>query len=763
MAIKAKIGKKEAIIIIIVVLVIILGVFLYSVLKEGVGDSKKGVLGDRILGDVLEATGVVSSCAPDKTLFKVSGSGNAHAGTTSGSSYTWSVCFEDYDVTKEGVPSRVCTGGEDVIIRLSGNTNAHAERDLGASAGYQNVCFDDTVSCSVQVGNTCSSGTTSVASLSGTTNAHIAGPGVYGNQLCCSYAPSCTNEAGCSAVGGPFCDTTNVDQIYSCVLGADGCFDRSLGQDCSVLVPAKSCVGGACVSCTTNANCNDNNECTTDTCNTGIGTCTNNPSTGQSCGIAGTCQGSPIACVEPCDLTDAYWNTTTVTDGDLVSLIAVGDANCAGKSVTYQIYEDEPINNVWQANITVIFGALTEWTAIWQDDGGGSDPEYFFKVMDDLTGDNEKSNTNLDVAPLSSPCTITNPRWNVTGLVEIGTRVKPLFDVTGDCAGKGIQINVWEDDNLVGDNQVYSRSWGVTDDHYWDATWEEDGSTGNALPEYYFWILDTDNGNSQIDHSSYNLNEQVVVNCASTCEPSTDGPTCSTTTSYQTCGDHNGDGCYEYGGTTSCTGADECQSGVCVTPPVCTPANVATDCASFGDSLECTVLECNSNVCENTPVTPGTSCNGGSGTCDSNGDCVSFSNCDEYSITDCANDPLVIADTDYCNDFAGLGCTISSCACVWDTGVDSCSTSVTQSCSGGLLTTCVYGETARVPDCANSGTITLTYGVVSGDPTECFPTTTVIDCAQIASLPFFTWINIVSTILILIFLYSLLRIDRRLV
>ena len=87
-----------------------------------------------------------------------------------------------------------------------------------------------------------------------------------------------------------------------------------------------------------------------------------------------------ICCELNCIFTSASWNQSSAVEGDRVQMIIQG-TNCNGKSVSFEIYEDDLIGDDLITTITGTFDRDT-WVTQWVDDGLlGGDPEYYFKSI----------------------------------------------------------------------------------------------------------------------------------------------------------------------------------------------------------------------------------------------------------------------------------------------------------------------------------------------------------------------------------------------
>ena len=207
--------------------------------------------------------------------------------------------------------------GTNKILGLSVNTNAHAEIPSLTNYGT-NVCFGD-LECNSGSGSCPSGYNIPMLSLSPNTNAHLGSFNTYSTKICCC-APSdweWTNNYQCSG------DIRQREQRKTvCPSGYEY---QWVNYDCS---------------------------------------------SGQVCVGSGEC-------VDNCRFTNAYWSQSSVEEGTNVEMIVEG-TNCDGKSITFEIYEDDfwPLPD---ASVTsfVVNSLSSTWITEWMDDISG-DPEYYF-------------------------------------------------------------------------------------------------------------------------------------------------------------------------------------------------------------------------------------------------------------------------------------------------------------------------------------------------------------------------------------------------
>ncbi len=116
----------------------------------------------------------------------------------------------------------------------------------------------------------------------------------------------------------------------------------------------------------------------------------NSTITNQSVGIPGVTVTNGSVTNTPCQFTNAYWSTTSATEGNLVTLTVVGTSSCAGQAVNFTIWEDDffpgdddsvlinPANAVFSGSLV-----STTWIAEWQGEGipEVDPPEYYFNAV----------------------------------------------------------------------------------------------------------------------------------------------------------------------------------------------------------------------------------------------------------------------------------------------------------------------------------------------------------------------------------------------
>src|SRR3989344_5703362 len=153
---------------------------------------------------------------------------------------------------------------------------------------------------------------------------------------------------------GPVCGDGSVNQV------SEQCDDgNTVSTDACTYPLCKNAVCGDSIVRTDVEQCDDGNTANNDGCSS-------------------TCQNEP-----KCVFTSAAWSTTQATEGQTVGLNVQGN-NCGGQTVSFVIWEDDTTSGDDPVNINpsnVVFvsnGVVRSWTAEWQSDGLGNDPEYYF-------------------------------------------------------------------------------------------------------------------------------------------------------------------------------------------------------------------------------------------------------------------------------------------------------------------------------------------------------------------------------------------------
>ncbi len=115
------------------------------------------------------------------SVWRMSGTSNAHAELATQSNYTNLICCT-------GVTGldRTCSGTNATIIKLSGTSNAHAEQS-SQSLYSENVCLSVPSGGTITAGyqsSDCTGYDTTLGSISGVTNAHVGDGSAYTTKIC---------------------------------------------------------------------------------------------------------------------------------------------------------------------------------------------------------------------------------------------------------------------------------------------------------------------------------------------------------------------------------------------------------------------------------------------------------------------------------------------------------------------------------------------------------------------------------------------------
>ena len=119
-------------------------------------------------------------------------------------------------------------------------------------------------------------------------------------------------------------------------------------------------------------------------------------------------------CSNNCEISNAWWSTDSANGGDIVTLYMQGDADCNGKTATYNVWEkdcgydhesietqagcaDEAAINNPEPSVFSNGQTSTSWVAEYSSEGGlDPDPEYYF--IGNVEGSTTRSSTpDLDV------------------------------------------------------------------------------------------------------------------------------------------------------------------------------------------------------------------------------------------------------------------------------------------------------------------------------------------------------------------------------
>ena len=183
---------------------------------------------------------VKASCAGGEvTVFRMSSTGNAHAGTPGGSAYGNVVCCSGV----AGLGTN-CSGTYDTVLTLSATDNAHVASDASYPTGVP-VCLSaatGTVDCTY--GASCES-SACVATISGATNAHVAdcGAGAYETKVCCGVEAASPCTTGSDTDNDGFKDEvewylpTDCEDACPDIIGGDDAWPLDINMDRVVTVP----------------------------------------------------------------------------------------------------------------------------------------------------------------------------------------------------------------------------------------------------------------------------------------------------------------------------------------------------------------------------------------------------------------------------------------------------------------------------------------------------------------------------------------------
>jgi len=153
--------------------------------------------------------------------------------------------------------------------------------------------------------------------------------------------------------------------------------------------------------------CTSNQDCNVNSCVTKSGCQYSNP----SCGSGYDCVSNQ--CVQRiCQINNVYWSTSSATEGDSVTMTIETNSNCEGKSVNFDIYEnDDTSPDDYMATKTATVSgsrATATWTTVWVTDcilGLCGDPEFYFTASVD---GKSKTSSDMSVAKKSG-CQYNNP------------------------------------------------------------------------------------------------------------------------------------------------------------------------------------------------------------------------------------------------------------------------------------------------------------------------------------------------------------------
>jgi cysteine-rich repeat protein len=175
-------------------------------------------------------------------------------------------------------------------------------------------------------------------------------------------------------------------------------------------------------------------------------TCTNCPG---DCGACvpycgdGTCYGDETCsscpgdcgeCTPSCSLTNKYWSTSSTYGGETVQLTVIGNSDCNGLPVTFNIYEydllgDDDSSQITPPSITMIGGQATaNWVAEWPDVENEQNPEYYF--IPSVGG--------VSLTAKTPRLSVSEPEPCGNGIPDQGETCFNCEEDIGKCCGNGI-------------------------------------------------------------------------------------------------------------------------------------------------------------------------------------------------------------------------------------------------------------------------------------------------------------------------------------
>jgi len=278
-------------------------------------------------------TGSPGSCSYPPTITACTGA------TPYCSSGTCVACLINSDCADDGNPcttelcnaAHACThpaGNAGTVCRASGGACDPLETCTGASTSCPaDIISNGNLCGTCQYCNGVSKTCTNVANNADTYNSCTGNcDACDGSGNCKATAGSCTGNciqcigggttyncaANAGSCTGNCAQCTGGGTTYNCAANAGSCTGTSASCGCqgggslfacSICSTPSFCSSGACVGCTQNSDCNDNNPCTVDTCS--LGSCSNVPGNAGTicnaaipggCDVAETCTGLSATC-----------------------------------------------------------------------------------------------------------------------------------------------------------------------------------------------------------------------------------------------------------------------------------------------------------------------------------------------------------------------------------------------------------------------------------------------------------------------------------
>ncbi len=240
--------------------------------------------------------------------------------------------------------------------------------------------------------------------------------------------------------------------------------------------------------------------------------CSCNP--GFTCQLDGTC----LESAAECELTNAYWSTTSALEGEQVTLTLEG-TNCEAEAVSFIVQEDdfvgddsvsvEPSNAIFSAG-----KAETIWTAEYQLDALFTDPEYYF--LGTLVSDaaNSLSSGLLTITQAPPQCTDNDgDGYSIEG-GECGE-----IDCDDSVSGAGINPSAVEICDSIDNNCNNQIDEGVKSTFYRDSDGDNYGNLFLSIEActspvgYTTDNTDCNDNNPNINPSATEICDNIDNNC----------------------------------------------------------------------------------------------------------------------------------------------------------------------------------------------------------------------------------------------------------
>jgi subtilisin family serine protease len=387
----------------------------------------------------------------------------------------------------------------------------------------------------------------------------------------CDYSPTCTNEVQRQCVS-----PTNYDMSTATTACSGGCTGYTYQN-------TYSCGSGKyCQGTTYSTSSSPNLPCYT--CSTACdGQCQSSAcyQTDPDCTSSGGVNANACSCT----LTSATWSTSgPVQSGTQVTLTVNGNSNCNGKSATFDIWEDDTVNDDYVTQITdntFTSGKFSAtWTTQWQSDGG-TDPEFYFvatpsagsSATSGLLSVTQATCTDNDGDGYGNPGSSSCSAGSQTDCNDSNANIKPGISET---CGNNL------DDNC--NNQIDENCAATCTDNDGDGY----GNPGSAsCPS---------GGQSDCNDSNSNIKPGIAENCNTPFDDNCNNQANEGCPTTPTCADNDGDG-YGNPGSASCSGGSQtdCNDGNAAVKPGITENcdnNIDDNCAN-GTNEGC----CGNGIC----------------------------------------------------------------------------------------------------------------------------------------------------------------------